>query len=78
LNDSKEIEAEFIKFIAKYGRSYASKDQMSQRFEVFKQNYEVIEAHNRLGDAVPFTMGVNQFTDMTDEEFEKEIISNGI
>jgi hypothetical protein len=51
---------------------------MSQRFEVFKQNYEVIEAHNRLGYAVPFTMGVNQFTDMTDEEFEKEIISNGI
>ena len=40
---------------------------MQDRYDAFKVNYLKIEAHNAL-DA-PFKLGVNEFTDMTEEEF---------
>ena len=55
----------FFSFIAKFGKSYGTLDHMQDRYDAFKVNYLKIEAHNAL-DA-PFKLGVNEFTDMTEE-----------
>ena len=48
----------------------SSHGKHNQKYEVFKANYEKIKRHNERSD-VPFVMSVNQFTDMTTEEFDK-------
>ena len=63
----------YLKFVAEFGKQYASKDHMDERFEIFRENYEKMEAHNTSTDdegRLPsFEMGINQFSDMTEEEF---------
>lgn len=59
----------YVQFIAEYGRSYATKDHANERYAVFKKNYELIKVHNKHEQAMPYDMGVNQFADMSAEEF---------
>jgi len=40
----------FSEFIAKYGRSYATKNEHMSKFETFRANYRDIKAHNVLYD----------------------------
>ncbi len=53
-----EIEQAFISYIAKYGRSYASKAEIPARFAKFSENYMMIKAHNNRPDAT-FKMQIN-------------------
>lgn len=64
--------------MAKYQRSYASKAETLNRFQVFKDNFRAIKAHNSLGEGVPFNMEINQFADISDKEFEEKYIGQGI
>jgi len=70
--DHHTIQAEYFKFMARYGKSLASKDQMDRRFGIFKSNYIRIKDHNESidgsGNPPPFVMAVNEFADQTDEE----------
>ena len=76
-----EIRLEYFKFVAKYGKSYASVQQMDEKYDAFKQNFEKIEAHNSFvdedGTPAPFRMGINQFSDMTEAEFVAERLMTG-
>jgi membrane protein insertase Oxa1/YidC/SpoIIIJ len=63
----KDIHLAFVSFLAKYGRSYASKEHMTTRYEVFKQNFKSMQAHDRARTG--YSVGVNQFSDLTEEEF---------
>lgn len=56
-----------MQFLATYGRSYASKEDVTHRFNTFSANYDRIMEHNANYDH--FEMAINQFTDLTDEEF---------
>ena len=56
-----------MQYIAKYGKTYASKEEYPQRFETFKQNYQMVKSHNLKKD-VSFQMSLNQYSDMTSEE----------
>lgn len=58
---------QYLNFIAKYGKTSQSQEEFEHRLSVFGKNYKRIIEHNAL-DA-PFTMAINQFADMTDEEF---------
>ena len=53
---------------------------MEDRFQAFKTNYLKIEGHNNsvdeMGRSPPFKMAVNQFSDMTEEEFVQERLSS--
>ena len=53
----------YLKFVAEFGKQYASKDHMDERFEIFRENYEKMEAHNTSTDdegRLPsFEMGIN-------------------
>jgi len=54
-------------FLAKYGRSYASKEDVNHRFNTFSANYDKIMEHNAQNDH--FKMAINQFSDLSEEEF---------
>lgn len=56
-----------MNFLARFGRSYASKSDLDERFEIFADNYASIELHNSTPD-VTYRQGVNQFTDQTEQE----------
>jgi len=62
---------EFLKIPAVRERTnmYLNKVEHDLRFKVFKQNLDKITAHNKQNHS--WTMGVNQFTDMTPLEFQK-------
>ena len=49
--------------------------QTSYRLKVFEHNLEMIQEHNRNADkgVYTYTLGVNQFADLTNEEWEQYI-----
>lgn len=59
---------EFDNFQQRFSKRYSSFQEMKERFSIFKENLRAITAHNS-NHAHNFTMGVNQFSDMTSDEF---------
>ena len=64
----------FTNFQERFGKKYQNLVELETRFAVFKDNLKTIIQHN-LGEH-NFTMGVNQFTDLTPQEF-KEMFASG-
>jgi len=58
----------FMEFKMKYQKTYSSRVETSVRATIFAQNLKRIEEHNKSGYA--WTMGVTEFADLTDAEFE--------
>lgn len=59
---------EFINYIARYGKSYATKDEFQKRAQQFLKTKSRI----MLATATPSTtyrLGLNEFSDWSDEEF---------
>ncbi|XP_038680796.1 senescence-specific cysteine protease SAG39-like [Tripterygium wilfordii] len=56
-------------WMAQYGRVYKDADDKETRFNVFKENVAFIESFNNVGDK-PYKLGINQFADLTNEEFK--------
>jgi C1A family cysteine protease len=50
-----------------YNRSYATQEEHDRRLEIFTANSILVEKHNAEGHS--WTMGLNQFADMTPKEF---------
>ena len=57
----------FTEFKQKYEKTYSGLDEELRRYNIFKANVESIETHNSQGSS--YTRGVNQFSDLTEEEF---------
>jgi C1A family cysteine protease len=75
-DDYDSEEKEFSLFRARFNKVYASDEDFLARFEVFKSNVRSIIQHN----SVPgqnFTLGINQFSDLTAEEFKALYINSG-
>jgi hypothetical protein len=70
LIEERDIQHEYVQFLAKYGKVQASKEETIRRYQVFKDNLRVIRAHNAL-ESAPFDMEVNWFADMSDQEVEQ-------
>lgn len=62
---------DFLNFIETYNKRYESDKDFVHRFGVFIENLDKIKTHE-----FDFELQINQFTDMTEEEF-KEYISSG-
>ncbi|KAI3714500.1 hypothetical protein L6452_21455 [Arctium lappa] len=60
----------FARFAHRYGKKYETSDEMKQRFSIFVESLETIRSHNKKG--LSYTLGVNEFADMTWEEFSKQ------
>jgi hypothetical protein len=52
------VSTQFMQFVARYGRSYASKSDFDVRFEIFAANLAAIEDHNSQ-DEITHTKGIN-------------------
>lgn len=61
---------QWLQFQKDFGKEYKSFLEHNDRFAVFKANFDKINAHNAKG--LSWTMGVNQFADLTPEEFKAE------
>lgn len=61
----------FASYQKQFQKNYASVEEQTYRFQIFIENHKVIEAHNLLDSS--YLMGVNQFTDLTVEEFSRYI-----
>merc|ERR1719391_1452881 len=59
---------EFDQFTQKYGKTYSSRTEANLRAAIFAQNLKKIEEHNKSGSS--WTMGVSEFADMTEAEFQ--------
>ncbi|XP_055841495.1 protein CTLA-2-alpha-like [Episyrphus balteatus] len=63
---------DFAEFKQKFNKNYASREEDGNRKKIFCKNLKKIEAHNELykKGLTTYTQGVNQFSDLTQEEFQ--------
>ncbi|KAJ8959298.1 hypothetical protein NQ318_021984 [Aromia moschata] len=70
-----KLEDQWRDFKTKHGKKYESDEEEARRFEIFKEAVAKIEEHNKKYEEgkVTYTMGINQFADLTQEEFKKNL-----
>jgi C1A family cysteine protease len=59
----------FTKWISEHGKEYELND-VFPRFNIFKDNFDKIEAHNEELSKHSFSMKLNEFADLTADEFK--------
>jgi hypothetical protein len=64
-------EFEFMKFVAKWNKSYATVEEFKFRLEQYMRVNAFIEEVNRPGSDYTHTAAHNKFSDWTSEEFKK-------
>jgi C1A family cysteine protease len=64
---------EFSNFRERFNKRYSSKEELENRFSVFRNNLINILTHNA-DLSQNFTLGVNQFTDLSPEEFKEQYV----
>lgn len=73
-DESRSDFVDFINWLNYYKKTYSSKRETGFRFQIFRDNLREIVRHN-LDYTQNFTMGVNQFSDLTAEEFKSMYVS---
>jgi len=71
LSDS--VDDEFRAFKRTFHRTYRSLEEEATRREIFRTNQKIIREHNAKN--LSWTLGTNQFSDWTTEEFQKIMLS---
>lgn len=61
-------------WMAQYGREYKNITEKEERYTIFKANVEYIDFVNNAGGK-PYKLSVNQFADITNEEFKSAYMS---
>jgi len=68
-----EVTVQFGKFLNEFGKKYDTLEETIKRYNIFAENYRYIEEHNaKVSD---YKLGVNQFADLTLEEFKAKYLS---
>ncbi|CAF0748119.1 unnamed protein product [Brachionus calyciflorus] len=59
-------------FKSDYKRNYQDQNEEQRRYDIFRQNVNLIEKHNQeyAQGKTSFTMGINDMADWTKEEFQ--------
>jgi hypothetical protein len=69
------FETEYNNFKSQYSKKYSLSED-AFRFRVFRENVEKINQHNS-DESQTYLMGINQFADLTTEEFiEKHLVND--
>eukprot|EP00252_Welwitschia_mirabilis_P022879 TRINITY_DN631_c0_g1_i1.p1 TRINITY_DN631_c0_g1~~TRINITY_DN631_c0_g1_i1.p1 ORF type:complete len:371 (+),score=64.05 TRINITY_DN631_c0_g1_i1:210-1322(+) len=63
---------QFAEFALRYRKKYSTIGEIKQRFNIFVESLEEIESTN--GQNLPYKLGVNEFADMTWEEFRGKFL----
>ena len=64
---------QFSNFQERFSKRYDTLQEMEARFQIFRENLRNIILHN-LDHTQNFTMGINQFTDLTPQEFKDQYV----
>jgi C1A family cysteine protease len=65
----------FEQFNQDHGKVYAEDGLKARKLAVFKDNVDFINYHNKyLADELGYTVGINQFADLTSAEFKREFL----
>ena len=64
---------EFNNFQERFSKRYSTIQELETRFSIFRKNFIGILSHND-DLSQNFTMGVNQFTDLTADEFKSQYV----
>jgi cathepsin L len=67
-----DVELAFSEYCAQWGKSYITRSEYEYRLSVFTENMDKI-VDNNSQNGVDFMMGLNEFTDMTHDEFKKRL-----
>merc|ERR1711872_868306 len=59
---------QFAQFKEQYGKVYKTRTEHQMRFDIFQANLKNIEEHNKSGAS--WKKGINQFSDLTEAEFQ--------
>ena len=71
-----DIWSQFVAFQERYGRHYATQTEIQMRFSTFRQTVQELREHNR-GNST-YTLGINQFADLTADEFRARVAKSGL
>merc|ERR1711973_730028 len=63
---------QFAKFKMEHQKVYKTRAEHESRFQVFAENLKNIATHNNAGHS--YTLGINQFSDLTQEEFKGQYL----
>jgi len=71
-----EYRSSFVSWMKNFNRTYTNGVETRLRFEIYKDNVDKIQQHNAAAAAGTFswTMGLNQFADMTQHEFGSKML----
>jgi C1A family cysteine protease len=70
-----EFQEAFMDFIATNQKSYYNSWEFDNRYQTFKSNYQQISDHNLNSDMIGFTLKINQFGDLSQEEFKAKYLT---
>jgi len=71
------VKDQFESFKTEHGKAYCCGEEESLRFEIFSANLKKIEEHNAT-PGMTWTMKVNEFADLTEEEFKTDVLGGYI
>jgi KDEL-tailed cysteine endopeptidase len=71
LEDEKTLWNRFTSFQERFNKVYSTLEELETRFDIFKANLRDIIDHNSIPNQ-NFTLGINQFTDLTPDEFKAQ------
>jgi len=75
--DDKDEWKQFSNFQERFSKRYENIKELEARFQIFRSNLRNIILHN-LDYRQNFTMGINQFTDLTPQEFKDQYVNGGL
>merc|ERR1719454_986685 len=70
-----EYQSLWTQFKQDFTKSYALAEEHDARYLTFKTNVDFIMSHDERADEHGFTVGINQFADMTRQEFKKTMLT---
>ncbi|KAI5082143.1 hypothetical protein GOP47_0001886 [Adiantum capillus-veneris] len=73
LGDSKLVRG-FIGYAQSYGKHYSTPEEVRHRFQAYVNSLDLIKATNSRN--LPYKLGINQFADLTWEEFKGTYLSS--
>lgn len=65
------LKEDFFKWMERFGREYNSLEEQMDRMMIWAENHEFIEIHNSQSPKKSYTVGHNNFSDLTNEEFQQ-------
>lgn len=65
----------FSEFVEQFNKTYADESERAEHERIFNENMDKIDAANKKNNG--FTMGVTEFTDISEEEFNRRYMTLG-